>query len=99
VGYNDFDFFDKLSLTDLEMDVNGIQRHISKYIFGFFESFHPCLALKLAKYKKKIPYGNHETQILMMSSNPLKKCNKIHPKSYRPKSCAHRIKVSNTRIN
>jgi hypothetical protein len=24
-----------------------------KHIFGFFEPFHPCLALKLAKYKEK----------------------------------------------
>jgi hypothetical protein len=60
-----------------------------KYISGFFEPFRPCLALKLAKYKEKNPYGNHETQILMLSSNPLKKCNKIHPKKVKGRKVLH----------
>jgi len=59
-----------------------------KYIFNFFEQFHPILALKLAKIyniSKYIWYGYHKTKnlILMNSASNCcsicrKKCKKSH---------------------
>jgi hypothetical protein len=59
------------------------------FILFTFWSLRPILALKLAKkvqiearnfFSSKTRYGCHKTQILMLSSNPLNKVQKNHPK-------------------